>query len=85
MIIALIISLIIGVVFELVAGFLVTSTEPAAPTAGYLVVTTIGAIIAGTITEPFVVGVTVLLYTDQRMRREGMDIELARMAGGSPM
>jgi hypothetical protein len=86
-VIAFVISLIIGVPFELAAGGLdqVTSAEPVAPTGRYLVVTTIGAIIASTITEPFVVAVTVLLYTDQRMRREGMDIELARMAGGSPM
>lgn len=58
----------------------VTSTQPVPPAVSYLVLTTIGSIIAGTLTEPFAAGVTVPLYTDQRIRRERMDIELARMA-----
>lgn len=49
-----------------------------------LVIGTIGAIIAGTITEPFFAAVSALLYTDQRMRREGLDIELARNADTEP-
>lgn len=61
-----------------------TSTEPVVPGVGYLLLTTIGSIIAGTVTEPFAAAVTVLLYTDQRMRKEGLDIELARAAGVEP-
>ncbi|WP_394621026.1 YciC family protein [Lentzea sp. JNUCC 0626] len=49
--------------------------------AGYLILATIGAIIASTITLPFTSAVTVLLYVDRRMRSEGMDIELQRAAG----
>ncbi|KOG57429.1 hypothetical protein ADK75_04185 [Streptomyces virginiae] len=48
---------------------------------GMLVVPAIGLIIAQTIVMPFQSGVTVLLYVDQRIRREGLDLELARAAG----
>jgi hypothetical protein len=48
-----------------------------------LVLIAIGTIIAGTITAPFTAGVTGLLYFDQRIRREGWDLELARAAYGS--
>jgi hypothetical protein len=43
-----------------------------------------GQVISGTIAIPFVTLVTVIVYLDQRMRREGMDIELARAAGVQP-
>ncbi|MER7468510.1 hypothetical protein [Streptomyces sp. NPDC097981] len=46
-----------------------------------LVLSAIGAIIAQTITMPIQSGVTVLLYVDQRIRREALDLELARAAG----
>ncbi|MFJ7593276.1 hypothetical protein ACIQZO_39055 [Streptomyces sp. NPDC097617] len=48
---------------------------------GMLVLPAIGLIIAQTIVMPFQSGVTVLLYVDQRIRREGLDLELARAAG----
>lgn len=86
-VIATIISVIIGIPFEYLGdGFAtVTANEPIPTlTTKYLLLTTLGAVIAATITEPFVVGVAVLLYTDQRMRREGLDIELARAAGAGP-
>jgi hypothetical protein len=44
----------------------------------------VGSVIAQTITTPFIALVTVLVYIDQRMRKEGMDIELARAAGVTP-
>lgn len=44
--------------------------------------TSLGTIIALALTAPFQAGVTGLLYVDQRMRREGFDIELRRAAGG---
>ncbi|MFE5541323.1 hypothetical protein [Streptomyces sp. NPDC056492] len=46
-----------------------------------LVLSAIGAVIAQTITMPIQSGVTVLLYVDQRIRREALDLELARAAG----
>jgi len=45
-----------------------------------LAVTAIGTIIATTVTEPFRAGVVGLLYFDQRIRREGLDLELAQAA-----
>jgi hypothetical protein len=69
-----VVAVIINVPFALITGDEITLTA--------VTLSTIGGIIAGTLTEPFNVGVNVLLYTDQRMRREGMDIELARAAVG---
>lgn len=39
----------------------------------------VGAVLSGTITTPFVAAATALLYVDQRMRREGLDLELTRV------
>jgi hypothetical protein len=47
-------------------------------------VTAIGGIIASTVTTPMVAGVTVLIYADLRMRREGMDITLQAAAASAP-
>jgi MFS family permease len=47
----------------------------------FLIVTGIGSVIGATITLPINAGVTVLLYVDQRIRREALDLELARAAG----
>ncbi|MGP4114791.1 DUF7544 domain-containing protein [Streptomyces sp. 4N509B] len=47
----------------------------------YLTITGIGAVIASAITLPISAGVTALLYIDQRIRREALDLELARAAG----
>ncbi|OLZ56842.1 hypothetical protein [Amycolatopsis keratiniphila] len=51
------------------------------PSTGDLILQSVGTVIAQTIVGPFSALVTVILYIDQRMRREGMDIELARAAG----
>ncbi|MFH8340218.1 glycerophosphoryl diester phosphodiesterase membrane domain-containing protein [Streptomyces sp. AM6-12] len=52
----------------------------------FLVIVGIGAVIGTTITLPISACVTVFLYIDQRIRREGLDLELARAAGaqGAP-
>ncbi|MEU6803548.1 glycerophosphoryl diester phosphodiesterase membrane domain-containing protein [Streptomyces neyagawaensis] len=47
----------------------------------YLVISGVGSVIGSTITFPISAGVTVLLYIDQRIRREALDLELARAAG----
>jgi len=46
----------------------------------YLIWSTIGVVVASTLTEPFIAATTVLLYTDQRIRREGLAAELASVA-----
>lgn len=53
----------------------------------FLIVVGVGGVISSTITFPISAGVTALLYMDQRIRREALDLELARAAGmpeGSP-
>ncbi|NEB94162.1 DUF7544 domain-containing protein, partial [Streptomyces bauhiniae] len=47
----------------------------------FLLITGIGSVIGATLTMPVKAGVTVLLYIDQRIRREALDLELARAAG----
>ncbi|MEV3861509.1 glycerophosphoryl diester phosphodiesterase membrane domain-containing protein [Streptomyces sp. NPDC050095] len=47
----------------------------------FLIISAIGSVIGSTITFPITAGVTVLLYIDQRIRREALDLELARAAG----
>ena len=57
-------------------------TDPAPSTDwASLIATGIGAVIASTITFPIRAGVTALIYLDQRIRREALDLELARAAG----
>ncbi|OIJ99576.1 DUF7544 domain-containing protein [Streptomyces monashensis] len=46
-----------------------------------LIIQGIGALVGATLTLPISAGVTVLLYIDQRIRREALDLELARAAG----
>ncbi|MET7686187.1 hypothetical protein [Streptomyces sp. NPDC005423] len=47
----------------------------------FLIVTGIGSVLARTLTFPVTAGVAVLLYIDQRIRREALDLDLARAAG----
>ncbi|WP_455353407.1 DUF7544 domain-containing protein [Streptomyces sp. SYSU K217416] len=47
----------------------------------FLIISGIGSVVGLTITFPISAGVTALLYMDQRIRREALDIELARAAG----
>ncbi|MFE2447552.1 hypothetical protein ACWDHW_34235 [Streptomyces melanosporofaciens] len=63
------------------------SGESVAVSWTFLVVVGVGGVISSTITFPISAGVTALLYMDQRIRREALDLELARAAGmpGDPM
>ncbi|MGW2089372.1 DUF7544 domain-containing protein [Streptomyces sp. NPDC001880] len=47
----------------------------------FLIVSGIGEVIIATITYPLSAGVMALLYIDQRIRREALDLELAQAAG----
>ncbi|MGZ4625584.1 MAG: glycerophosphoryl diester phosphodiesterase membrane domain-containing protein [Kineosporiaceae bacterium] len=51
-----------------------------------LVISGVGTIIAGAVFYPFNAAVSALLYIDLRMRREGLDVRLARAVaeGGTP-
>ncbi|MGW4483453.1 hypothetical protein ACWEOE_06405 [Amycolatopsis sp. NPDC004368] len=82
------ISAIISIPFDLGSGAFSGLFDPQATvpvqTTGSLVLSAVGTVISATIVAPFTALVTVVLYIDQRMRREGMDIELARAAGLNP-
>jgi len=43
-------------------------------------ISSVGSVVSGTIGYPFISAAIVLTYIDRRMRREGLDIELARAA-----
>ena len=49
-----------------------------------LLVTALGTIVASAVTWPFTAVSTALIYVDRRMRREALDLELARAAGLAP-
>jgi hypothetical protein len=81
------IGFVIGIPFNLGSGAfsnLFSTGDIPAVSFGALLLQSVGTVIAQTITTPFIALVTVLVYIDQRMRKEGMDIELARAAGVTP-
>jgi hypothetical protein len=47
-----------------------------------LIIGAIGSVVSATLIRPFSAGVTVLLYLDLRMRREGLDLALRNAAQG---
>lgn len=61
-------------------GAVLFATAPVATSWTYQLVAGIGSTIGTMLTLPLTTGVTVLLYIDQRIRREGLDLELARAA-----
>jgi hypothetical protein len=79
-IIAGLIGLILELPFSFAADAVGGSPDPTDPFGGTTMVASIGTIIAGTVTAPFSAGISGLLYFDQRIRREALDIELARAA-----
>ncbi|MCX5524463.1 hypothetical protein OG342_16560 [Streptomyces bobili] len=87
LIIANIVALIIAVPFALVGAAVSPGGLSAFADADtdlgwtYLIVSGIGSVIGSLITFPITAGVAVLLYVDQRIRREALDLDLARAAG----
>ncbi|MES4907242.1 MULTISPECIES: glycerophosphoryl diester phosphodiesterase membrane domain-containing protein [unclassified Streptomyces] len=89
---ALLIAFVVSAIFEIpssIVGMAIggdnamdwLSGESISVSWTFLVVIGIGGVLASTITLPISAGVTVLLYVDQRIRREALDLELARAAG----
>jgi hypothetical protein len=67
-----------GMTGDSVGSFLSGDSNPGW---AFLGVTGIGGILGAMLTLPISSGVTALLYMDQRIRREALDIELTRAAG----
>ena len=85
-IIIIVASLVLQIPFyaiEAVAGGGIAAVGKASTTS--LLVSTVASIIVGTITRPLLAGVTVLLYLDMRMRKEGLDLVLQQAALGRPL
>ncbi|MCH0543063.1 hypothetical protein I3F58_26630 [Streptomyces sp. MUM 203J] len=83
MLVALVISLPFTLLAFMVDGDGLTSAfSGGTPEFGwpFLIISGIGSVITYAIMYPVSAGVTVLLYVDQRIRREGLDLELARAA-----
>lgn len=90
--IMLLVTLIVGFVSTIIrTPFQIGTLVTAAGTAGGIsvlgaIVSAIGVIISTAVTAPLQAGAVVVLYTDLRMRREGMDIALqASTAAGVPV
>ena len=82
-IIVTIAGLIIEVPFRLAGGTSTFGLSAGHPSAVATIVSGIGGIVGATLTAPLAAGAIVLLYTDLRMRREGMDITLQAAAQGA--
>ncbi|WP_030209831.1 membrane protein [Streptomyces bikiniensis] len=81
---AMIIAIPFAVIGLMVDGEALSGLLSGSPDAAgwpFLIVTGIGGVITSAITYPISAGVTVLLYVDQRIRREALDLELIRAAG----
>ncbi len=80
LLIVLIISNVISVPFSLPI-FILGADASGGQLLLTLVLSALGGVVGATITAPFTAAATVLLYVDRRIRREGLDIDLARAAG----
>jgi hypothetical protein len=78
---AAVIGLVIQIPFNLSLGIGGTMSQLGHVSLGAQLLSGAGQVISQTLVAPFVASATALLYIDQRMRREGMDIQLARVAG----
>ena len=84
--VALFVSLVIQVPFELLGagGFGTLTGSADVLAARTLIASSIGSIVAATLVDPFTAGVRALLYVDRRMRAEGLDVALTAAATAQP-
>jgi hypothetical protein len=85
MLLASIIVAVAGAILQLPFTFLSTLFGGTHGFTAGTVIAVIGAIAAGTVTRPISAAVTVLLYVDMRMRKEGLDLALRTAAGAGPL
>lgn len=83
LLIVIIISQVINVPFVYLPSFFIGDEVSDTEFLVTLVIGALGGIVGATLTAPFTAAATALLYVDRRIRREGLDIELARAAGVS--
>ena len=79
-VVAVVLQIPFAIVQSLLGGgstFIPTFTTTAAsPSLVAIIIGAVGGIVAATCTRPISAGVTVLLYTDMRIRKEGLDLAL---------
>ncbi|MEV6671661.1 hypothetical protein [Streptomyces sp. NPDC051162] len=75
-VVSMIAQMPVGVVESIVSG----GSDSDTTSWSALIVAGVGAVISSTLAFPVTAAVTALLYTDQRIRRESLDLELARAA-----
>jgi hypothetical protein len=81
-IVAFIVTQVISVLFSVPTFFFADPLDPESMTSlGVLSLSALGGIVSTTITAPFLAAAIALLYIDRRIRREALDVELARAAG----
>jgi hypothetical protein len=85
-VVAQIVAGVLAVPFSLASSVVVASAadDSAVAAAFGLFLTSLGSVVATAVVLPFSAGVTALLYLDRRMRREGLDLVLARRLTGGP-
>ena len=83
------VSMLFRIPFELIGMVVALATtgagaDPLAVGSAQTAISGLGFVVAQSLTGPFTAACGVLIYVDQRMRREGLDLELARSAGLAP-
>ena len=73
-------SILVAVVAAIVSAPVGSLGQLVAGVTGMTIAQMVGTVVAASITTPFVAGVIALLYVDIRIRREGLDTELAAAA-----
>ncbi|GAB3660394.1 hypothetical protein GCM10027596_19070 [Nocardioides korecus] len=83
---ATVVGQVIGVPFAILGAVGLFVLPPSWALAGTLLTSHVSTILTGALIGPFTSGVLVLLYLDQRFRKEGLDIELIdrTLGPGSP-
>lgn len=79
-IMASIVSSVVSVPAALISQVLLN--DPFGTSAASIALSAVSQVVTLTVTTVFMAGVVALAYIDVRMRREGLDVELARAAGG---
>jgi hypothetical protein len=79
------IAYIAGLVLEIPFTIGAAAAGSSRGTIAALIIAAIGSVVSATVIRPFSAGVTVLLYLDLRMRREGLDLALRNVAQGQQL
>ena len=83
-IIAGVITTVVSIPFTVIGGVSIfTAADPTSIPWLYLVGSALGSLVAAVVVQPFSAGVTALLYVDQRIRREALDLVLLDAANVS--